>query len=81
MGARQQDSVWLFWVRDNGIGIPREQTDRIFRVFQRLHGPTDYPGAGVGLAVCRKIVERHGGQMCVDSTVGEGSTFYFTLPV
>ena len=68
-------------VRDNGIGFDEKYLDRIFQVFQRLHGRTEYEGSGVGLAICRKIVERHGGTITARSRFGEGATFVVTLPI
>jgi two-component system sensor histidine kinase/response regulator len=79
VSVQQKAKEWVFAIRDNGIGIDPQYADRIFVIFQRLHSRADYPGNGIGLAICKKIIENHGGRIWLESQPGRGATFYFTI--
>lgn len=81
ISAEKKDNMWLFGVKDNGIGIEQWFSERIFIVFQKLHDHRKYPGSGIGLALCKRVVEKHGGKIWFESEVGKGTTFFFTFPV
>jgi light-regulated signal transduction histidine kinase (bacteriophytochrome) len=80
ISAQREGAEWLFCVRDNGIGMDAADAERIFGIFQRAHSAAEYPGTGIGLAICKKIIERHGGRIWAESCVGQSTTFKFTLP-
>jgi light-regulated signal transduction histidine kinase (bacteriophytochrome) len=81
ISARRSPQEWTFHVKDNGIGIDPQYAKQVFGIFKRLHSSESYSGTGIGLAICQKIVERYGGRIWVESELGKGATFCFTLPV
>jgi chemotaxis family two-component system sensor kinase Cph1 len=80
ISSERKEDEWVFAVRDNGIGVDEQFQEQIFAAFRRLHTRDEYPGTGLGLATCKKIIEYHGGRIWMKSETGKGSTFYFTIP-
>ena len=80
VSAMRSGNEWRFSVSDNGIGMDSQYRERIFLLFQRLHTRAEYPGTGIGLSICKKVIDGHGGRIWVESEIGKGSTFYFTVP-
>ena len=80
VSAHRHDRQWVLSVQDNGIGIDPAYTESIFGIFKRLHTVDKYPGTGMGLAICQRILERYGGRIWIESELGKGSTFFFTIP-
>jgi chemotaxis family two-component system sensor kinase Cph1 len=78
--SERKNGAYEITVKDNGIGIDPQYKDRIFLIFQRLHSREEYPGTGIGLAICKRIIERHGGSIWVDSNIGQGAAFHFLIP-
>ena len=81
VSVQKDQSHWLFRVQDNGIGFEQQYEDKIFMIFQRLHGRGQYPGTGIGLAICKRIIERHGGKIWATSEPDKGTNFFFTIPI
>jgi light-regulated signal transduction histidine kinase (bacteriophytochrome) len=81
ISVKEENNTYRFSFKDNGIGMSSDHLDRIFTIFQRLHGKDEYEGTGIGLSIAQKIVHEHGGQIWVESEIGNGSTFYFTIPI